>query len=350
MIQVFLSAFDTLPKIPDACLRYLMMRFVLLVCCLLPCIVKAQFLSEEVLISRLKSGALPEEIMSKRSIVLHTRTVTPKEITTIHEGLIRAGIDAVAYFETDRVLAGGDAEKAYNKYLTRREISCVVFIQKKPSGFSCYITLYNSKPDFVNAGQAAWSANASTLSQLMNEIYRTALSNYQKKNLLINEVAETELPVRVVEGTRSETYAYDLKVDNLAVPKFTDSTATHELTEIFKTYPLRYQLTDNTISDRDLRNKGFLYVLCMVHGRSGVAKELMGYTVNQSESAFVSVTYRGTEMHLKNIPAETEVYKFYVRHIDSGNVFLSTKWDADTSWQQALHNFIKGLKAEMKLN
>lgn len=327
-----------------------MMRFVLLIFCLLPCFVKAQFLSEEVLISRLKSSAIPVEVMSKRSVVLHTSTVTQTEITTIHEGLIRAGIDAVAYFETDRVLAGGDAEKAYNKYLTRREISCVVIIQKKISGFSCYITLYNAKPDLVNAGQAAWSTHGSTLSQLMNDIYRSALSSYQRKNLLINEVAETELPVRVVEGTRSETYTYDLKIDNLAVPKFTDSVATNELSEIFKTYPLRYQLTDNTVSDKDLRNKGFLYVLCVVHGRSGVAKELLGYPVNQSESAFVSVTYPGTEVHLKNIPAETEVYKFYVRHIDSGNVFLSTKWDADTSWQQALHNFIKGLKAEMKLN
>lgn len=326
------------------------MRSVLLVCCLLPCFVKAQFLSDEVLISRLKSGALPEGVMSKRSVVLHSSTVTPKEIATIHEGLIRAGIDAVAYFDADRVLAGGDAEKAHTKYLTRREISFIVFIQKKSSGFSCSITAYNNKPDFIDDGQTAWSIHASTLLQLMNEIYRTALSSYQKKNLLINEVAETELPVRVVEGQRNERYAYDLKIDNLAVPKFTDSVATHELSEIFKTYPLRYQLTDNAMSDRDLRNKGFLYVLCVVHGRSGVAKELLDYTVNQSESAFVSVTYPGAEMQLKNIPAETEVYKFYVRHIDSGNVFLSTKWDADTSWQQALQNLIKGLKAEMKLN
>jgi hypothetical protein len=327
-----------------------MMRFVLLVCCLLPCFAQAQFLSEDVLISRFKSGDIPEEIMSKRSVVLHTSTVTTKEITTIHEGLIRAGIDAVAYFETDRVLAGGDTEKAHAKYITRREISFVVFIQKKSSGFSCYITSYNSKPDFVNAGQTAWSTNAATLSELMNAIYRTALSRYQKKNLLINEVAETELPVKIIEGARSETYAYDLKVDNLAVPKFTDSVATRELSEIFKTYPLRHQLTDYTMSEKDLRAKGFLYVVCVVHGRSGVVKELLGYKVNQSESAFVSVTYPGTDMQLKNIPAETEVYKFYVRHIDSGNVYLSTKWDADTSWQEALRNLIKGLKAEMKLN
>lgn len=350
MIQVFLLAFDTLPKILNARLRYIMMRFVLFVLGLLPGLVNAQFLSEEALISRIKSGALAEEVMSRRSVVLHTSTLTPKEITIIHEGLIRAGIDAVAYFETENVLAGGDAEKAHAKYLTRREIAYLIFIQKKSSGFSCYITSYNNKPDFVNVGQAGWNANASTLSQLMNDIYRTALSNYQKKNLLINEAAETELPIRVVEGTRSETYAYDLKIDNLAVPKFNDSTANKQLADLFKNYPLRYQLTENTIPEKDLRTKGFLYVLCVVHGRSSVVKELLGYTVNQSESAFVSVTYPETEMHLKNIPAETEVYKFYVRHIDSGNVYLSTKWDSDTNWQQALQNFIKGMKAEMKLN
>lgn len=343
-------AFDTLPEIRKVRLRYMMMRFVLLVCCLLPGVVNAQFLSEDLLISRLTTGAIPEEVMSKRSVVLHTGTFTQNEITTIHEGLVRAGIDAVAYFETGRVLAGGDVEMAYHKYLTKREISCVIILQKKSSGFSCYITLYNAQPDFVTVGQAAWRVHASTLPQLMNEVYRTALSRYQKKNLLINEVAETALPIRVMVGTRNEIYAYDLKIDNLAVPKFTDSIATHELTEIFKTYPLRYQVTDNTISDQQLRDKGFLYVLCAVHGRSGVIKELLGYTVNPSESAFVSVTYPATELQLKSIPAETEVYKFYVRHIDSGNVFLCPKWDADTTWQQALQNFIKGMKAEMKLN
>lgn len=350
MSQVFLSAFNTLLKILVTAFRLRLMRLFLLLCLLLPAFADAQFLSAEVLIGRLKAGNIPEEVMSKRTLVLHSGTISSKEIASIHEGLIRAGIDAVAYFPADQVLAGGDSEKAYNKYLNRREISCIVFIQKKPSGFSAHITLYNGKTDFVDAGQIGWSTSAPSLSQLTNEIYRSALSSYQKKNLLINEVPETDLPVRVIEGTRSETFAYDLKVDNLAVPKFSDTVATRELAELFKSYPLRYELTNNTIADKDLRSKGFLYVLCVVHARSGIAKELLGYSVTKSESAFVSVTYPATEMQLKNIPADTEVYKFYVRHIDSGNVYLGTKWDADTSWQQALQNFIKGLKAEMKLN
>jgi hypothetical protein len=55
-------------------------------------------------------------------------------------------------------------------------------------------------------------------------------------------------------------------------------------------------------------------------------------------------------VQLKNIAANTVVYKFYVRHIDSGNIFLGTKWDADTTWQDALKNFIGGFKAELKIN
>lgn len=325
------------------------MRLLVLLAFFVPVLCSAQAVTEDVLLARLKTGALPEAVMNKRSVVLYSPNITSKEITTIHENLVRTGIDAVAYFETEKVLAGGDAEKAYSKYFTKREIASFVFVQKKSTGFACSITTYNGKADFVDNGQDVWNKESTTLNGLMNEVYRAALSAYKKQNLLINDVAETDLPVKVVEGNRNELFPYDLKVDNLAVPVFNDSAATKELESIFKTYPLRYQLTDNKIADRDLRNKGFLYVVCVVHGRSAIAKEVLGYSVNRAETASVSVTYPETQMQLKNIPADVPVYKFYVRHIDSGNVFLGNKWDADTTWQQALQNFIKGLKAELKL-
>ena len=84
--------------------------------------------------------------------------------------------------------------------------------------------------------------------------------------------------------------------------------------------------------------------------RGVVAKDLLGYDVSKSESAFVSVTYPESQQQLKNIPSNIPVYKFYFKHIDSGNVFLGTKWDADLSWQQALLNQLKGMKAELRLN
>jgi hypothetical protein len=104
------------------------------------------------------------------------------------------------------------------------------------------------------------------------------------------------------------------------------------------------------MSERDMRKQGLLYVLCFVRARGVVAKELLGYDMSKSESALVSVTFPERQEQLKNIPSNTTVYKFYFKHIDSGNVFFGTRWDADTSWDQALLNQLRGMNAELRLN
>lgn len=317
----------------------------------LPLYCAGQIYTEETLIARLKNGtSIPEEVLSKRSAVLYSHAFTTKEITVIHENLIRSGIDAIAYFKTDGVLAGGDIASAYTAYFVRREVSNLVILQKQSSGYTIYITSFNGKDDFVNPDQVAWSAQSASLSEMFNTVYRTALGSNKKKNLLINDIAETDLPVRVINGIRSETFAYDLKVDNLAVPVFNDAALDKEMEEIFKNYPFRYQMTSHTATEKELRSKGFLYILCFVYTRGSVAKELLGYPAGKPENVLASVSYQGGQAQVKSIPAETPVFKFYVRHIDSGNIFLGTKWDAETSWQQALQNFIKGFRAEMKID
>jgi hypothetical protein len=70
----------------------------------------------------------------------------------------------------------------------------------------------------------------------------------------------------------------------------------------------------------------------------------------KAESAIVSITYPQDEPVLRNIGANEQVYKFYFKHIDSGNVYLGSKWDADLNWYDALSNQLKGLKKEMKIN
>jgi len=317
----------------------------------IPIFCNGQIFTEETLLTRLKTGStIAEEVLSKRSVVLHSYTFTSKEIATTHENLIRAGIDAIAYFKMDGVLAGSDVAQSFAEYFTKREVFNLIVIQKLPTGFTITITSFNGKEDLVNPGQSAWSTQSASLNEALNAVYRSALASNKRKNLLMNEIPETDLPVRIIDGQRAENFAYDLKVDNLAVPKFDDTGLDKGLEGLFKTYPFRYQLTNHSVPDKELRTQGFLYVLCFVHTRSGVAKELLGYPVSKSESAFVSVTYPDGQVQLKTIPADTTVFKFYVRHIDSGNVFLGTKWDAETTWQQALQNFIKGFKAELKIN
>lgn len=318
---------------------------------LLPLLASAQIYTEETLVSRLKTGGtIPAEVLSKRSVVLHSYSFTPKEISTAHESFVHTGIDAIAYFKIDGVLAGGDVARTFAEYFSKREVSSLILLQKSTSGYLIYITTFNGKDDFVNPDQAAWSTQSASLSETLTAVYRAALTTNKRKNLLINETPETELPVNIIDGQRAENFAYDLKVDNLAIPKFNDSSMDKELEELAKTYPFRNQLVSHMTADKDLRNQGFLYVLCFVHTQSSVAKELLGYSVSKSESAFISMTYPNGQVQLKTIPADTRVFKFYVRHIDSGNIFLGTKWDAEITWQQALQNFIKGFKAELRID
>lgn len=317
----------------------------------IPLFCAGQIITEETLLTRLKSGgSISGDVLSKRSVVLHSYSFTSNQLLSIHENLVRTGIDAIAYFKIDGVLAGPDIIQSYADYFTKREVANLIFIQKTSSGFLIHITPFNGKEDLVSSDQSSWITQSTSLNEALNEVYRSALASNKKKNLLLNEVPEADLPVKIIDGQRSELFAIDLKIDNLAIPKFNDTTNDKELEEILKTYPFRYQLVNNTDPEKDLRNKGFLYVLCFVHTRSGVAKELLGYPVSKSESAFVSVTYPNGQVQLKNISGDTPIFKFYVRHIDSGNIFLGPKWDAETTWQQALQNFIKGFKAELKIN
>ena len=295
-------------------------------------------------------GGLPDKLLSTRTVVFYEYTLTAKEIKDMQQSFQRTGVDAVAYFELDMLVAGKDVTRAFADYLSKREVSNLLFVQKSEKGFRIIATPYNGKETVADQQQAAWSYSNSNLNEALKELYR-ATSSQKKQNLLINESPETGLKVNPIPGNRNEFYAIDLKVDPLAVPKTGDELTDKELEEIFKLYyPLKYKMTEPGTPEKELRRQGSLYVLCFIHTRGVVAKELLGYDMSKSESAIVSVTYPDNQQQLKSISSNTPVYKFYFKHIDSGNVFFGTKWDADLTWQQALINQIKGMKMELRLN
>jgi len=297
------------------------------------------------------TSGLPEKLLSTRSLVFYDYTLSEKELTDIQQSFQRTGVDPVAYFEFDRLLAGKDITKAFGQYLLKREIANIVIIEKRPDLYRLTVTVFNEKETVVDPQQAAWSTSNRVLTETLKELYRTASSQQKKQNLLINDIPEAGLQVNPILGNRNEFYAMDLKVDLLGVPKTGDEKVDKELADIFAAnYSLKYKMADKGVPDKELRKQGMLYVLCFVSARGVVAKDLLGYNVGSSESALVSVTYPETQQQLKNIPSNTPVYKFYFKHIDSGNVFLGTKWDADLTWQQALLNHLKGMKAELRLN
>jgi hypothetical protein len=297
------------------------------------------------------TGGFPEKLLSSRSVVFYDYRHTEKDLQDAQTYFQRTGIDAVTYFELDKLMAGADVARAFSEFLIKREIQNIIVMEVRAGGYRLTITAFNGKESIFDGKQNAWSSSNSVLTEILKNVYRTASNQLKKTNLLINDLPETDDKINPIQGKRNEFYAIDLKVDPLAVPKTGDEMIDQRLEEIFKAnYPLKYKMTEPGLTEKELRKQGSLYVLCYVTARVVTAKELLGYDVTKSASAIVSVAYTDGQSALKNIPSNTVVYKFYFKHIDSGNVFLGTKWDADLTFEQALLNQLKALKAELKLN
>jgi len=296
-------------------------------------------------------GALPEKILSTRSAGFYDYRLTTKELTEVQLAFQKTGIDAIIYFEIDKLFASKDVTKAFGDYLLKREIVNLIFIEKNDQGYRISITPFSAKENVIEPKQAAWSITNRLLTEALKKLYTTAANQQKKQNLLINDTPETDAKIDAILGKRNEFFAADLKVDPLAVPKTGDPAIDKELEEIFKNnYPLKFKMTDPGIAEKELRRQGQLYVLGCIYARGSVTKELLGYDMTKSESALLSLTFQDGQQQLKNIPSNTPVFKFYFKHIDSGNVFLGTKWDADITWQQALLNHIRGMKAELRID
>lgn len=306
---------------------------------------------EEQILARLKAGtAFPAKLLSTRTVVFYPYDMELKQLDNVQQYFLRAGVDAVLYLESDLLAAGRDPSVALAEYLNLREIGNIVVLQNQ-GGYSLYVAPYNNMATLFEDGQVAWHRSERTLDQLLQSFVRSInTASLVRENMLINEYPEVGMPLNIFKGRRSDFFAIDLKVDPLAVPKFGVEVMDKELEEIMKSYPYKYKLTDAGMSEPQIRQDGPYYVLRFVYARDKAAQNLLGYEVTKSQSAIVSVTYPADRAQLKNIPANAMVYKFYFKHIDSGNIFLGTKWDADVTWQQALINQLKAFKAELKVN
>lgn len=293
----------------------------------------------------------PEKLLVSRSVVLFDYRLSQEELAEFQKGFQRIGIDAIVYFPTDFVFAGKDITKAYSEYFVERQIGFLIFLEKTEAGYRFTAATYTQNVSLVDLTQPAWQVSNVRINQLLTTLLQDSWRSQKKNNYLINDSPELDITVDPIKGRRQEFYAIDLKVDNLAVPKFGNEGMDKDLEQLFvQNWPLRYQLVEAGSNEQELRRKGFLYVLCYVRTRGQAAKEVLGYDMSKGEKSYASIAYPENQLQLKIIPREEVVYKFYFRHIDNGNVYLGTKWDADANWLDALRNHLLGFKQEAKIN
>ncbi len=289
---------------------------------------------------------IPEKLLSSRSIVVYNDGFTEKEFGTMQSEFQRIGVDAVAYYDAELFFAGKDVEKGLYTYIVQRDVANILFIRKKDILFQLALCAFDKNEQWISQNQAAWYDESANLIEVLRNLYRQSWAQQKKQNYLINDFAERNLPFTVFSGRRSEFFALDLKVDQLAVPLFADSVL---LASILKEYPFKFGIVDKTWNTQKLRQEGYLYELSYIYAKGRTARSLLGYEVKEGESGFVSINFSDGKSQLKTYAAEIPVYKFYVKQVVNGNVFLGTNWDADPDWQKALENHIRAFKAELQI-
>ena len=302
------------------------------------------------------NGTLPGSFLSARTVVL-VRTaeqdvMNGKEPWKIiaektHSILKEMGVDAVAYYDWRNVNAGPDASKAFADVFRQRVIENLLVVEKKNGNYSVTVAPVG-KEGLIDKGASAWQQSGNEIGPILASL-RNAASKADLKlsNFLIIDKPEYFYTTDIKLNKRFFSYHLDLKLDKLAVPAyeiFTDESAGDSLASIksvMEAYPYPWGISKPGTDEKDLRLKeGYQYVLLYLHTNAANIRKFLNYGSNEEIPLEL-------QADLKN---EQSVYKFYIRHIYTGDVYAGTHWDAAPNWQEALRNHLTYLRKEQASN
>ena len=297
---------------------------------------------------------LPSDLLHTKSVVFIDIIGEPGRLNSdwkklaqeVHPAFGDMGIDAVAYYNWRDANAGPDATRKLAKELNQRYIENIIYLAYDQSS-SEYILLmapFDTENPFVDRQKGAFQLVAATPTTLVRQLdNRVRRSGIEKENFLVIDVPEFFVGAgNVIRGNRAEGFAQDLKLDKLAVPRF-GTEQDSALTQIMETYPYEYALIDAQRGEDDLRQEGFQFILLNLYTQEANIREMLGY----SDQASQEKASQGTRKPATS--SGLSVYKFYVKHIYTGDVYVGDTWDASASWRSALTNYLKYMKEDMNI-
>lgn len=333
---------------------------------------------------------IPEKLLSERTVVLvndeigsgnveKAGTISWKTFSKrFHPTFRMLGIDPVAYYNLDLVLAGLSITSSFANDIKSRSITHAIVVQrqltaKKDTVFSLILGTLSDKDLFFEAGQPAYQIQDNNLKSLLQQFIRVVSgSGLNRSNFLILEQPEFFYKTEMFAKGRFEKFNPDLKLDKLAVPLFEERVppqnippgmsrdevtqkvnteniqikeANTRLQEILNDYPFSYELVSYKDGEAAWKKTGNHFLLLNIHGKASTVRDFLGYNAVADQPTITSTKVIAGEPVTQEIDKEQKVYKYYIQHINSGEIYLGTHWDAATTWEQALENFILNLKA-----
>jgi hypothetical protein len=326
---------------------------------------------------------IPKDLQTSKSIVVISiqddDTKVRGDWKTIadqaHFYIRKLGIDAVLYFYIDDLIAGYDVQLAIAAQMNAREVKNIFMLSKDvvngKDQFIGVLTAYNQRPNYISNNQAAWKSQTTDMEILFRNLAR-AIDNaaLTMENLLIIDSPEYFQGVDIIRGKRFETFNTDLRIDRIAIPQFLDLpipenpgdkstekivslineenannlSRNAQLEQLMSDYPYKFAIVPYEYDEKKLLTKGFQFVLMRVNSSGKNVRKLLGYDINDEVDALVTIKNdKEQNVSIKSIPIDGMIYKYYVKHINSGDIYLGEQWDGDDNWQDALNNHIAAI-------
>lgn len=337
------------------------------------------------------SQDLPEALRNKRTVVFISVEGKPADNNKLrewrdvanfaHEYFHDAGIDAVAYFSMEEVFSGKDPERMFADRLSTRGVENLIILRRmtyeNKLQYVLVVTPFAGEGNYMENGQKAFIASSPNLEPMLKQFVNTVKnSSSELANYLILDRPEYFGASGIITGEKFLRFNPDLKLDKLAVPEFVSvempefvpdnvenqrvigaleklnnqsEQKNEQLRRSMSAYPFESKVGDfSKIEDRQIRLDGYQFVLRRLQGPARTLREMLGYDT-QGETYTTTVWQNGEKVE-KEIPADQQVYKYYIKHIFTGDVYLGTDWDAAESWEQALSNHFANMRYALKVD
>lgn len=295
-----------------------------------------------------KVDNLPQGLRSDRSAVfLKVNQIYSRDsvdwyslASEFHKSLVSLNIDAIAYYRWRDLNAGKDATESYLQTIADRGANQVIILEVEQGAYTVWIISTDlENPGLFSENSTAWYIAGSSMENLISNLeLNIRRGDLEVGNFLISESPEIFVDTQIFRKNRFEQFQPDLKLDKLAAPLFVshgpeniESSMDLELQQIMqRLYPFNYELVGTNMTEDLMQKAGFHYVLRYLHAEESTLETLLDY-----------------ENIARNAPEFQ--YKFYIKHLISGDVYLGDSWDGRPSWQEALNTHLDNMRRSLKV-
>ena len=306
-------------------------------------------------------GSLPQSFFDGKSVVFISTDPSARPVMTwkevadsVHNSLVSAGGDPIAYFELEKVALSEAVQTDYAKSFQQRMVKNIILVTRQKNQMSIHVGPFSGQSTIIPT-KDLYGVTAKDIGAVTTQ-FALIGENQPTKNILVLEVPEflsinnTETtsnlkfipknPLNLdvfklgitIEGSSAETgllsyFRYDMYGKSTEVILAEQAAQKAGIEQVLKKeYPYEIEWLTEAKSEAELIQDKVQFLLVKVEGREADLMRSMGLEPKTGESA------------------SRIVVKYYIKLLVREELYIGPEWDADPDWRVALNNFLKNLK------